>query len=131
MTLTRTKRLRGYLLFESVLAAAFTATTLVITLSLISNARTQSIGAARQSAAATLVQSMLDEKRSLGFGGLAAGTVTEDAVAGMAGSWARTTVVTGPVTETIGAVTAEYMRVNVTVDVTGQRPVSAEGRIYR
>ena len=124
-------RSRGYVLLEAMVAAALTATALVVTLTLISDARTQTISAARMAAASSMVQGKLDEQRSLGFNGLTAGVTVENDVAGSSGVVRRTTTITGPTAEVVGAQTIDYMLVAVEVDVKALRTIKAEERIYR
>ncbi len=130
-----TKRTRGYLLLDIAVGGALVAVVVGTVLSVMVHARARNVQSARDVVASQLVSEELTHQQALGFSGVtASGPAT---VAGETGVYTRTVVVTGPTSETSGAVTMRFKSVSVTVTYVvnnNAKPIrtfSADTRVYQ
>ena len=127
----RRQKRRGYLLLETLIGGALTATVLVPLYLQLGATRAESISVARDMTAETLVTARLEAAQALPFASIAA--ATEATVTGMNANYKRVlTVASG--SETLRGQVVAYKDVTVTVTFTGAaaqvRSRTATVRIY-
>lgn len=137
--MTTRLRTRGFLLIDVMIAGALAAVVIGSVLSVLANARSKNVAAARDVIATQLVLEKLDQVRSLPFGSLAGAAGTEATVPNVTGKYARVTAVTASANETVSSTAMPFRDVTVTVTYTsdafgpgaGTRATQATTRVYQ